>query len=119
ASRSRSSSRLRELGVDRRVAPGALVLDGEMAGVEVPAADLVGQGGVLFPTTVEAVRAARAEVAALRLVDHRRRLAGDRRQASRPRPVEPRDRAEQPPCVGVLRVVEDLLLVTLLDDAAR
>ena len=65
---------------------------------------------------LELVRAARAEVAALGPVGERRRQPRDRRQALRPRPVDARDRAEQAPRVGVLRVVEDLVERALLDD---
>ena len=66
----------------------------------------------------EGVRAARAEVAARRRVQQRRRRARDRRQASRAIAVDPRDRAEQAPRVGVLRVVEELVERALLDDPA-
>ena len=64
----------------------------------------------------ELVPAARAEVAALGPVDERRRQPGDRRQALGPRPVDARDRPEQPPRVRVLRVVEDLVERPGLDD---
>ena len=43
---------------------------------------------------------------------------GDRRQPLRAVAVDARDRAEQPPRVGVLRVVEELVERALLDDAA-
>ena len=68
---------------------------------------------------LERVRAARPELAALRQVDQRRRRALDRVQLLRLGPVEPRDRAEQPPRVRVLRVVEDVPLRAALDDPAR
>ena len=67
----------------------------------------------------ELVRAAGPEVAALGPVGQRRRQARDRRQALGPRPVDAGDRAQQPPRVGVLRVVEDLVERPLLDDPAR
>ena len=66
----------------------------------------------------ELVRAARPEVAALGPVGERRREPRDRRQALRARAVEPGDRAEQAPGVGVLGVVEDLVERALLDDPA-
>ena len=73
----------------------------------------------LLRALLERVRAARPELAALRQVDQRRRRAGDRVQPRRPvgrssRGIEP----EQPPRVGMLRVVEELPLRALLDDAA-
>ena len=52
-------------------------------------------------------------------VRQRRRQPGDRRQPLRPRPVDPRDRAQQAPRVRVLRVVEDLVERSLLHDPAR
>src|SRR3712207_4428075 len=45
-----------------------------------------------------------------------RRRPRDRGQAGRPRPVDARDRAQQPPRVRMLRVVEDLVEGPLLDD---
>ena len=65
----------------------------------------------------ELVPAARAEVAAGRAVVHRGRHSRYGRQALGPRPVHPRDRAQQAPRVRVLRVVEDLVDRPLLDDA--
>src|SRR4029078_13102789 len=88
-----------------------------MAGVQVALAHLRGQMRVLDATTVERLGAPWPEAATLRPVDQRRRLPGDRGQPARLRPVEPRNRAKQPPGVGVLRVVEDLLLAAFLDDA--
>src|SRR6266566_3221983 len=105
--------------MNRRIAPGALVFDREVAGVEMLAANLRRQQGILDLATVESLRAPRPKAAAGRPVDHRRRLARDRSQAAGPWPVEPGDRAEQPPGVRVLGVVEDLILVALLDDPAR
>ena len=67
---------------------------------------------------VELVRAARAEVAALRARGERRRHPADCRKPVGPRHVEPRDRAEQSPRVRVLGVVEDLVERALLDDPA-
>src|SRR5215469_671875 len=55
------------------------------------------------------VPAARVEHAALRHLDERRRLAGDRREPRLTRPVKSRHRAEQPPRVGHLRLVEQLI----------
>ena len=49
----------------------------------------------------------------------RRRHAGDRRQAVPAVAVDARDRAEQAPGVGVLRVVEELVERALLDHPAR
>ena len=70
-------------------------------------------------SVIERMRAARAEVAAGRRVQQRRRQARDRRQPLRAVAVDARDRAEQAPGVGVLRVVEELVERALLDDAAR
>src|SRR5439155_1839195 len=64
---------------------------------------------------VELERAARAEMAALGRRQQRRRQPGDRRQAFGPRAVDAGDRAEQPPRIGMLRVVEDLVEGSLLD----
>src|SRR5207253_10441388 len=61
---------------------------------------------------------ARAELAAGRRPDQRGRRALDRVQALLPRTVEARDRAEQPPGVRMLRVVEEAARVGPLDDAA-
>ena len=66
----------------------------------------------------ERVRAAIAEVAALRRRDQGGRLARDLRQPRRARPVDPGQRAEQAPGVGVLGVVEDLVERARLDDLA-
>ena len=52
-------------------------------------------------------------------VDQRGRRALDRRQPLGLRPVEARDRAEQPPCVRVLGVVEEVVLRSALDGPAR
>ena len=49
----------------------------------------------------------------------RRRRAGNRREPADARPVDARDRAEQPPGVGMLRVAEDRRLGALLDHPAR
>ena len=68
---------------------------------------------------IEPLRAARPEAAPRGQVDQRRRRARDRRQPLGLRPVEPRDRAEQPPCVRVLGVVEEVVLRSALDDPAR
>src|SRR5207342_2640171 len=103
---------------DRRVAHGALHLDREPAAVEVARLLDAILERRLLPALLEGVRAAWAELAALREVDQRRRRALDRVQPVGLRPVESRDRAEQPPGVGMLRVVEDLALRPHLDDAA-
>src|SRR6266550_9267486 len=105
--------------MNRRIAPAAFVFDREVTGVEMLAANLCRQRGILDLAAVESLRAPRPKAAAGRPVDHRRRLARERSQAAWPWPVEPRDRAEQPPGVRVLGVVEDLILVALLDDPAR
>src|SRR4051795_8205762 len=78
--------------------------------------DLYGQLWILGPAAIEGLWAPRPEAAPLRPVDERRRLAGDCRQPARLRPVEPGNRPEEPPGVGMLRVVEDLLLVAFLDN---
>src|SRR5436305_3319776 len=67
---------------------------------------------------VERVRAARPELAAGRRPDQRRRRALDRMQPLLLRAVEPRDRAEQPPRVRVLRVVEEAPRLGALHDTA-
>ena len=64
------------------------------------------------------MRAARPEMAARRRLQQRRRHPRDRRQALPAVAVDPRDRAQQAPRVGMLRVVEDLVERPLLDDAA-
>src|SRR5215204_2209162 len=68
---------------------------------------------------VKLVRATRAEMAALRTMGQGGRQPGDCRQPPQPRPVHARDRAEQPPGVRVLGVVEDLVQRPLLDYPAR
>src|SRR5439155_13551090 len=94
-----SSCGLRELGMNRRVPSRPLVLDRKVAGVEMPASDLRRQRRILGATAVERLRTARAEVAPLRRRNERRRLPRDRSQPARTWPVEPSDRAEQPPGV--------------------
>src|SRR5262245_65157363 len=84
----------------------------------MPIAELLRQLGVLDPAAIERLRAPRSEAAALRPVDQRRWLAGDRRQAARLWPVESSDRPQQPPGVRMLRVVKDLLFVAFLDNSA-
>src|SRR5690242_21857587 len=84
----------------------------------MPVTNLFSQVRIVDPTAVKGLWAPRPKAAALRSVDQRRRLAGYCRQAARLRPVKPRDRPEQPPGVRVLRIVKDLLLVALLDNAA-
>src|SRR6185437_15984062 len=106
------------LARDRRVADAALLVDREPAAVEVAlVVDAVLQLGLL-EALLERMRAARAELAALREVDQRRRRALDGVQLLRLGPVEPRDRAEQAPGVRMLRVVEDVPLGATLDDPA-
>ena len=63
-------------------------------------------------------RAARVERAARRPVDQRRRAALDRHELLAARRVEPRDRAQQAPRVGVLRRREELLRRRELDHPA-
>src|SRR3954466_16219010 len=104
--------------MDGAVAPLALLRHGEPAGVEMAAADLVDERRVL-DALLEAVRAAGPEGAALWQRDQRRRLPLDGRKAPRLGPVEAGDRPEQPPRVGMLRIVEDAVLGPLLDRAAR
>src|SRR5206468_12330117 len=109
------------LGLTRngRLAQPPLLVEGQPAAVEVaPGVDAVLERRLLL-ALLEGVRAARAELAAPREVDQRRRRALDRVQALGLRPVEPRDRAEQAPRVRVLRVVEDVALPAVLDHAAR
>src|SRR5690349_21145394 len=68
---------------------------------------------------LECMWATWAELAALRQIDQRQRRARDRMQAFRLRTDEARDRPEQAPCVGMLRVVEQLPFRATLHDAAR
>src|SRR5207247_9155915 len=100
------------------VASLPLVLDREVTGIQVPVSDLCRQLRILGAAAVKGLRAPRPEAAPLRPVDERRRLAGDCRPPARLRPGEAGDRSDQPPGLGMLRVVEDLLLVALLDDPA-
>ena len=97
----------------------ALVVDVEPAAVEMRrrSPDAVLERRLLH-ALVERMRAARPELAARRRLDQRRRRALDRVQPVGLRPVEPRDRAEQAPRVGHLRVVEELARLGLLDDPA-
>ena len=87
-----------------------LYVDVEPAAVEVAG----GLDAVLEPRLLACTSRTRAGSAAgtcsPRRVDQRRRRAFDRVQTLRPRPVEPRDRAEQAPRVRHLRVVEELAL---------
>src|SRR4029077_16769201 len=62
-----------------------------------------------LPALGELVRAARPERAALGQREQRRRRAADLRQPLRARPVEPGQRTQEAPGVGVLGVVEDLV----------
>src|SRR5262249_57814067 len=100
--------------MDGRVAPVALGLHRQEAGVAVPLADAVLERRILGGAAAEDLWAARGEVAPARQRDQRGRLTLDRRQPAGPHAVEPRDRAKQSPGVRVLRVVEDLSLVALL-----
>src|SRR5207302_866818 len=97
---------------------GALVVDLEPAAVEMAGRFDAVVEARLLRALLEGMRAARTELAALRCVDQRRRRPLDRMQALRARSVEARDRTEQPPRVRMLRVVEEIPLVALLDDAA-
>src|SRR5690242_19753663 len=97
---------------------GALELDVEPAPVEVAGRPDAVLQRRLLPALLERMRTARPELATFRRVDERRRGPFDRVQALGPRPVEARDRAEQPPRVWHLRVVEDISLRAALDDAA-
>ena len=105
-------------GMDRDIAPRDFLGHRQEAAVEVTWRRallerwLLGAGG-------EDVRAARRERAARRQRAQRGRLPRDGRQAVRLGTVDARDRAQQPPGVGVLRVREQLALGAVLDDAAR
>ena len=94
-----------------------LLLRIEPAAVEVVAACAGFQCGRLV-ALVEGVRAAGSEPAARWRRQQRRGLAGDLRQARGARLIEPHERPEQSPGVGVLRVVEDLVERRILDDLA-
>src|SRR5689334_2127031 len=85
----------------------ALLPGVEMAGVEVPVADLVQQVRAVVAGG-EPVCAAGTERAPLGQAEQRGRQARDRRQPPWLGPVQPGDRPEQAPGVGVLRVVEDV-----------
>src|SRR5439155_4120037 len=74
---------------------------------------------LLLLADVAAVLAARLELAAARRRDEVRRQALDRKQLRLALLVEARDRAQQAPRVGHLRVGEELAGVGLLDDASR
>ena len=91
----------RSQGVVQQTRDLVVVLAGD--GVEVRVDALVIRLGV---------RAARMEVAAGRSVDEARRSAGDRDQFLIAAVVEPRDRLQQTPCIGVLGLREDLLAST-------
>src|SRR5205807_7301236 len=93
--------------LDRLIPYGALRLHGQPAAVEVAGRLDAVRERRLLQALVEGMRAARAELAALRQVDQRRRRALDRRQPLGLRPVEPRNRAEQAPRVRMLRIVEE------------
>jgi len=67
----------------------------------------------------EGVRATRTEVAARRRVQQRRRQSRNRRQALRAVTVDPGDRPQQAPRVGVQRVVEQFVECALLDHPSR
>src|ERR1700722_7026085 len=104
-----SRALLDELGVDGPVPLLQLLLPGQMAGVQMAVADPVEQLRALG-APLEPVRAPVGERAPLGQPQERRRQAGNRGQPPRPGPVQPGDRTEQAPGVGVLRVVEELAL---------
>ena len=68
-------------------------------------------------TLLERVRAPRPEMAALRRREQRRWQPGDRRQPGAAVTIDPCDRPKQPPGVGMLWVVEELIQRALLDHA--
>src|SRR5689334_3059242 len=98
---------------------GTLVIDFEPAAVKVPRRlDAVLERRLLL-ALVEGMRASWPELAAVGKRDQRRRRALDRVQPLRTRTVEPRDRAEQPPRIRHLRVVEEVTCLRALDDPPR
>src|SRR5581483_12321920 len=97
----------------------ALVADVEPAAVEVARRLHAVLERRLLRALLERMRAPRPELAAGRQCDERRRRSRDRVQALGPWTVEARDRAEQPPGVRHLRVVEEVARRAALDDAAR
>ena len=108
----------RQLRMDRRLAPRELLGHRQEAAVAVTGRRALLERRLLGAGR-EDVRAARRERAARRQREQRGRQARDRRQAVRLGTVDARDRAQQPPGVGVLRVREQLALGAVLDDAAR
>src|SRR5439155_8998202 len=117
--RSAGRRRFRSCGLlagERPFAQLPLLVDRQPAAVEVARLlDAVLEAGLL-DALVERMRAARPELAAGRRADQRRRRALDRVQALLLRPVEPRDRAEQPPRVRMLWVVEEAARLRALHD---
>src|SRR5207302_6713507 len=67
----------------------------------------------------EGVRATRCKATTWGQVDERRWQPPNRLEPLRPRLVDPRDRAEEPPGVRVLRIVEDVGGRRAFDDAPR
>src|SRR5690349_18141646 len=96
----------------------ALELDVEPAPIEMARhLDPILQTRLLH-ALVERMGTARAELAAFREVDERRRRPFDRVQALGPRAVEARNGAEQAPGVRHLPVVEEVTLRPALDNTA-
>src|SRR5262245_146483 len=99
--------------MNRPVPEVLLLLRAQVARIQVTGASTLQQQGHLT-ASLEPVRASLAERAADRELHQRRGQAGDCCEPPRPGTVKPGDRAEQPPGVRMLRIVEQVALGALL-----